>query len=199
MSNIYQIKKRKSIKWILDHSHETIHGAKTSRPTAAVHAGTPVTPESRVSPSVTEEGGILLCLPPPTSHILQSQDSSDTWRQRAPLSGFQKVFKGPKRLCQRLEDQRVMVTGFRKCNHGMRLSHRLHQCNSHLPGQSPMLPTSSDVHYPQSPESTCPSISTLQSWSYPSPVTTLPSSCLPWLCSAPYPDGEHIHFTFWWI
>lgn len=64
---------------------------------------------------------------------------------------------------QRLEDQRVMVTGFRKCNHGMRLSHRLHQCNSHLPGPSPMLPTSSDVHYPQSPESPCPSISTLQS------------------------------------
>lgn len=98
MSNIYQIKKRKSIKWILDHGHATIHGAKTSRPTAAVHAGTPVTPESRVSPSVTEEGGILLSLPPPTSHILQSQDSLDTWRQRAPLSGFQKVFKGPKRL-----------------------------------------------------------------------------------------------------
>ena len=78
MSNIYQIKKGKSIKRIVDHIHETIHMAKTSRPTAAFHAGTPVTSEPRVSPSVTEEGVILLCLPPPTSHFLQSQDSSDT-------------------------------------------------------------------------------------------------------------------------
>lgn len=196
MSNIYQIKKRKSIKWILDHSHETIHGAKTSRPTAAVHAGTPVTPESRV---VTEEGAFSCACHHPRLTFC-SRRIPQTLEGRGPLYlASKKYLRVLRDSRQRLEDQRVMVTGFRKCNHGMRLSHRLHQCNSHLPGPSPMLPTSSDVHYPQSPESTCPSISTLQSRSYPSPVTTLPSSCLPWLCSAPYPDGEHIHFTFWWI
>lgn len=145
MSNIYQIKKRKSIKWILDHGHATIHGAKTSRPTAAFHAGTPVTPESRV---VTEEGAFSCACHHPRLTFC-SRRIPQTLEGRGPLYlASKKYLRVLRDSRQRLEDQRVMVTGFRKCNHGMRLSHRLQQCNSHLPGPSPMLPTSSDVHYP---------------------------------------------------